>query len=272
MTSVVEATATAQPSTTTPSSSSSSLRLHLPVELEIEIIKNIPFQHYGTIRRVCKRWYALTLLPEACYVTVTSQIPNHPPPDFKPITFKLHRGIYEVARLWTGEKAHIGIFGFRHANTDILRLLGPYQKHQLTIPPLPHTLQDVRIRICLPPSPMRPVRKGFVSKFIPVPTKHHRKLRLKVNPTNRTKPLLTNLEGGFSFPGITIREFFNSMRDRARMREHDTIDKVEFSWRVRDKDTEFWWDTWDLQNGMYEVLLYRDGIQVEPWLWFQKKQ
>ncbi|KAF3937471.1 hypothetical protein ABW19_dt0210103 [Dactylella cylindrospora] len=233
----------------------------LPVELEIEIIRHVPFKYYRTLRFVCKRWYSITLLDDVKYVHVTSQIPETPPPNFEAFNFKLHRAIYEVDQLWSNEATPDGL---KMADKETLSFLSPYQDDPLTIPPLPHTLQDVKISMALPPSPIRPCRPGHVFKAIVIPSKKHRMFEL--NGNYGPNPDIYELFRNATLPPITIGQVAKSLIERARMRSGDIVDRMELKWRVN-AYKGYWKEVWGLKPGFYDVLLIRNGARVTPWAW-----
>ncbi|KAK6525967.1 hypothetical protein TWF281_011009 [Arthrobotrys megalospora] len=239
----------------------------LPVELEIEIIGYLPFAQYASLGQVCKRWQAITRLPDLLYVPITTQRQASPPSSFKEINFRIHKAIYQVADYW-GDS--VDISGYRIPKHSVRRLVSPYLDNQLTIPPLPHTLQDIKLHIAMPPNPSRPSGPGYKSKVVTVPCKAIRKLILAPDPTDTNKIEITDLNGKRDVTGITVGEYFESLNERGRIRRGDTFSSVDLRWRVRNMETDWWWKDWDIGVGIYELLLVKSDKAVEGCqVWYQ---
>ncbi|EPS36309.1 hypothetical protein H072_10181 [Dactylellina haptotyla CBS 200.50] len=243
-------------------------RTLLPTELEIKIIGFLPFDDFKRLRLVCKRWRDITLLPDLCYITVPSQIRSDPPTNFKPITFKMHRAIYEVMHIWDSQDSvEDPEEGPKPANKEILGFLAAYKDHQLTIPSMPHTLQDVSLAMSVRPSPKRNTPNSLFSKHFVIPTRKHRKILYERDPRNTNRHVITNLAGEKTVTGVTIGEFFRSILDRGRIWTGDELDRIELVWKIRNPETDWWWNEWNARRAFYEVLLFNRGEQVPPWIW-----
>ncbi|KAF3182192.1 hypothetical protein TWF751_007237 [Orbilia oligospora] len=235
-----------------------------PTELEVEIISRIPLKYWGTVRRVCKRWHAITLLPDFLYLPITT-LPLRVPelhPDFKPFTFKIHRAIYEVAD-YLGEQ--IALSGFRKPDPRVCQRLLPYLDHQLTKPPLPHTLQDVQFNILMPPREERTVRPKHAFKVMPVPCGTFRKLIVVPHPTNPKVVEFKSLNRDQKPTGITVGEFFNTVAERSRVRPGDTYEKMILNWRVRNPEKDWWWKEWGIPRGFYkmDIVVWNEGVEQQ---------
>ncbi|KAF3111264.1 hypothetical protein TWF102_006937 [Orbilia oligospora] len=235
-----------------------------PTELEVEIISRIPLKYWGTVRRVCKRWHAITLLPDFLYLPITT-LPLRVPelhPDFKPFTFKIHRAIYEVAD-YLGEQ--IALSGFRKPDPRVCQRLIPYLDHQLTKPPLPHTLQDVQFNILMPPREERTVRPKHAFKVMPVPCGTFRKLIVVPHPTNPKVVEFKSLNRDQKPTGITVGEFFDTVAERSRVRPGDTYEKMILNWRVRNPEKDWWWKEWGIPRGFYkmDIVVWNEGVEQQ---------
>ncbi|KAK6337036.1 hypothetical protein TWF718_009821 [Orbilia javanica] len=231
----------------------------IPTELEIEIISFVPFKYWAKLGRVCRRWRAITRLPQLLYLPITTQPPlPRDIKEYKAVNFLIHRAAYEVGE-YLGDT--INIFTFRKPDPCVRRCISPYSADFLTIPPFPHTLQDVQFNIMMPPREDRTVRPGHAFKVIPVPCKNYRKLLVTPHPTNSRLTEVTNLQRKREPTGLTVGEFYDSIRERARVRLGDTYDKMLITWRVRNLQTEWWWKDWDIGPGLYKLDLV---IQNEP--------
>ncbi|KAF3275216.1 hypothetical protein TWF970_006939 [Orbilia oligospora] len=235
-----------------------------PTELEVEIISRIPLKYWGTVRRVCKRWHAITLLPDFLYLPITT-LPLRVPelhPDFKPFNFKIHRAIYEVAD-YLGEQ--IALSGFRKPDPRVCQRLLPYLDHQLTKPPLPHTLQDVQFNILMPPREERTVRPKHAFKVMPVPCGTFRKLIVVPHPTNPKVVEFKSLNRDQKPTGITVGEFFDTVAERSRVRPGDTYEKMILNWRVRNPEKDWWWKEWGIPRGFYkmDIVVWNEGVEQQ---------
>ncbi|KAK6343581.1 hypothetical protein TWF730_011171 [Orbilia blumenaviensis] len=232
-------------------SSSGDLKSVFPTELEIQIISNVPFKYWRNIRQVCKRWQAITLLPDILYLPITMQ-QNLQYLGAEGFKFQIHRAVYEVAEFF-GSSTDCN--GFRVPERRVRQSISPYLDHQLTIPPMPHTLQQVEFNIAMPPRDDRPGRPGYVFKAFPVPCRNVRKLLLVPNLTDSNKMEISNLNGDQEPTGLTIGEFFYSLEERARVRLGDVFDTMQIRWRVKDPQREWWWKNWNIEPGLYKLVL-----------------
>ncbi|KAK6507767.1 hypothetical protein TWF481_006189 [Arthrobotrys musiformis] len=223
-----------------------------PTEIEIEIVSHVPFKYWVTIRQVCKRWRAITDLPSIQYLPITEWEPSALDPRFKGVKFGIHKAVYEVVD-YLGDMLNVD--GFRRPNPRTCQRIKPYLDQPLTIPSLPHTLQDVQLGIEMPPRAERPVRPGYTFKVVPVPCKEVRKLILAPHPMDSNKINITNLNGKEEITGVTVGEFYKSVELRSRVRTGDTYTQILLKWRIRNPTTEWWWKEWDALPGFYELPL-----------------
>ncbi|KAK6513044.1 hypothetical protein TWF506_009206 [Arthrobotrys conoides] len=234
-----------------------------PTELEVEIISRIPLKYWGTVRRVCKRWHAITLLPDFLYLPITTFPLTSPErhPEFKHLNFKIHRAIYEVVD-YLGDS--LTWPGFKAPEPRVCQRLLPYLDHQLTIPPLPHTLQDVQFNILMPPRQERTVRPKHAFKVIPVPCRTFRKLLLAPHPTNPKVINFKSMNRSQEPTGITVGEFFDTFAERSKVRPGDTYEKMLLTWRVRNPQ-DWWWKNWDISRGLYRmtIVMWNEGVEQE---------
>ncbi|KAK6537335.1 hypothetical protein TWF694_011526 [Orbilia ellipsospora] len=280
------------------SDSSSNLKVRLPTEIEIKIISFIPLSYFHNICLVCKRWLSITRLSDVLYTVVKTRTPEQPPPDFKPVTFKLHRAVYELEAFWDLNRTQISDsdWQFWHdfvltsersasrnqsssdtqcipnktgtiTKENALKLVTLFKDDQITIPSMPHTLWQVAIKTNLAATDISALRSAAVAKTISIPGNSDNRVLCHRTPVG---PNISNLGSENIIYGITVRQLFAELVQRTSFRLGDYPVRFVLCWTITDKQNEWWWNEWDGNPGKYELPLFRLGYPVEPYVLYTK--